>query len=143
MKRVRQILKAARRDTFSEEKLVEDLDKRAEIVSGLLQDVDWNQLPTYVTLAVHQVVQQYFKDKVQQTVVASVKSSLEAWSIKQLKEAMTHDLANCQTDSQRDEVKAFCGNEIKKKAEEFSRIRKLTPGEIAIAEEFGYNANEG
>lgn len=42
-------------------------------------------------------------------------------------------------------MRALGGKEIREKAAEWSAIRKLTPGELAIAQEFGYrkeNENE-
>lgn len=63
---------------------------------------------------------------------------MKAWNIKQLNEAMQKDLESCGTDFERSMVKAICGKEIREKAIELSRTRKLTPFEIAIAEQYGY-----
>ncbi len=63
---------------------------------------------------------------------------MKAWNIKQLKEAMNKSLAQCNTQLERDCCKAICGIEIREAAKEFSKTRKLTPGELAIAQEFGY-----
>lgn len=63
---------------------------------------------------------------------------MKAWNIKQLNEAMQKDLERCNTDFERSMVKAICGKEIREKAIELSRTRKLTPVEIAIAEQYGY-----
>jgi ethanolamine ammonia-lyase small subunit len=63
---------------------------------------------------------------------------MENWTIKQLKEAMIKDLQACHSDLERSMVKAVCGKEIREKAKEWAKTRKLTPSEIAIASEFGY-----
>ena len=63
---------------------------------------------------------------------------MRAWNIKQLHEAMQKDLASCHTRHEQIMVKAICGKEIREKAIEFAKTRKLTPFEIAIAKEFGY-----
>ena len=63
---------------------------------------------------------------------------MKAWTIKQLREAMENDLLLCNNAFERSMVKAIAGKEIREKAEEWAKIRKLTPGEQAIAEEFGY-----
>lgn len=65
---------------------------------------------------------------------------MKAWNIKQLKEKMIEDLNACHSDLERSMVKAIGGKEIREKAIEFSMVRKLTPGEVAIASEFGYKA---
>ena len=61
----------------------------------------------------------------------------QAWSLWQLKQAMLADLNSCHTENERQLVRAICGKEIREKAIEWSKCRKLTPGEIAISEEFG------
>lgn len=63
---------------------------------------------------------------------------MKNWTIKQLKEAMDNDLAQCSTDHERVMCKAIAGKEIREKAYEWAKVRKLTPMEIAIAEQFGY-----
>ena len=63
---------------------------------------------------------------------------MQNWTIKQLKEKLIEDLKLCQTNHERIMVKAISGKEIRKKAIEWSKIRKLTPAEIAIAQEYGY-----
>lgn len=63
---------------------------------------------------------------------------MEAWTIKQLQDAMDRDLAACQSEFERANVKAICGREIREKAIAWARVRKLTPGEIAIASKYGY-----
>lgn len=66
---------------------------------------------------------------------------MQPWTIHQLKEAMINDLAQCHTELERDVVKAIAGKEIREKAYEWAKKRKLTPGEIAIAREYGYREN--
>ena len=63
---------------------------------------------------------------------------MQHWTIKQLKEQLTKDLEMCQTTHERIMVKAIGGKEIREKAIEWAKSRKLTPAEIAIASEFGY-----
>jgi hypothetical protein len=63
---------------------------------------------------------------------------MQAWTIKQLYEAMTNDLAKCQTTHEQIMVKAICGKEIREKSIEWSKTRKLTPIEVSIAQQFGY-----
>jgi hypothetical protein len=63
---------------------------------------------------------------------------MKPWTIKQLKEAMIRDLQSCNTAFEQSMVKAIAGVEIREKAIEFTKTRKLTPCEIAIASEFGY-----
>jgi hypothetical protein len=64
---------------------------------------------------------------------------MKPWTIKQLNDAMQNDLMACQTDFERSMVKAICGKEIREKAIEWSKTRKLTPGEVAIASQYGFN----
>ena len=64
----------------------------------------------------------------------------QAWTIKQLRVAMDSSLANCHSQFERSMVKAICGKEMRELAETLSVTRKLTPGEIAIAQEFGFHA---
>ncbi len=59
-------------------------------------------------------------------------------NIKQLREAMEGDLALCRTSHERINVKAICGAEIRELANQLSAIRRLTPAEVAIAQEFGW-----
>lgn len=61
-----------------------------------------------------------------------------SWTIKQLKEALDRDLSLCQTNHERIMVKAISGKDIREKAIEWAKIRKLTPSEVAIAQEYGY-----
>lgn len=49
-------------------------------------------------------------------------------------------MMQCSLAHERIMVKAICGKEIKQKAEGFAKHRKLTPGEIAIATQFGYKS---
>ena len=61
---------------------------------------------------------------------------LKPWTVTQLYHAMQEDLAMCNDSFERGNVKAICGKEIREFAE--SLDRKLTPGELAIAQSFGY-----
>jgi hypothetical protein len=63
---------------------------------------------------------------------------MQNWTIKQLKEKLIEDLTLCQTNHERIMVKAISGKEIREKAIEWSKIRKLTPIEVAIASEYGF-----
>lgn len=63
---------------------------------------------------------------------------MQAWNIKQLYVAMQNDLQQCNNAFERSMVKAVGGKEIREKAEQWSKERKLTPIEVAIAKEFGY-----
>lgn len=63
---------------------------------------------------------------------------MQAWNIKQLYEAMQSDIQQCNNAFERSMVKAIAGKEIREKAEQWSKERKLTPMEVAIAKEFGY-----
>ena len=64
---------------------------------------------------------------------------MQSWNIKQLHEAMQSDIQQCNNAFERSMVKAIGGKEIREKAEQWSKERKLTPMEVAIAAEFGYN----
>lgn len=61
---------------------------------------------------------------------------LKPWTVTQLYRVMQDDLAMCHNSFERGMVKAICGKEIREFAE--SLDRKLTPVELAIAQEFGY-----
>lgn len=63
---------------------------------------------------------------------------MKAWSVKQLYAAMQNDLSQCHTGLERDMVRTIGGKEIREHAEKWSKERNLTPGEIAIAEQFGF-----
>ena len=63
---------------------------------------------------------------------------MKAWNIKQLQQKLSEDMAQCNNAFERSMVLAIAGRDIREKAEEFSSSRKLTPGEIAIAEQYGY-----
>ena len=63
---------------------------------------------------------------------------MQSWNIKQLYEALQKDLQACNNAFERSMVNAIGGKEIREKAEEFSKNRKLTPIEVAIAQRFGY-----
>lgn len=65
---------------------------------------------------------------------------MQAWNIKQLYEALQADLAMCGNNLERSIATAIGGKELREKAQEFARQRKLTPSEVAIAEQFGYRA---
>ncbi len=66
---------------------------------------------------------------------------MEAWNIKQLKDALDQSILYCQTHFEVTMCVAIAGKEIREKAIEWSKVRKLTPCEIAIASEFGYKGN--
>lgn len=60
---------------------------------------------------------------------------LKPWNIKQLYYAMLTDLEEPDlTDLERSIVKSICTKEIKDKAKEFAKTRKLTPFEVSILE---------
>ena len=63
-----------------------------------------------------------------------MKTSLKPWNINQLHSAMLEDLKACQTEFERMMTKTICKKEIREKAKEFAKIRKLTPVEKAILE---------
>ena len=63
---------------------------------------------------------------------------LQAWNIKQLQAAMAEDLQQCNNDFERSMVLILGGREIREKAEQWARERKLTPIEVTIAREYGY-----
>jgi hypothetical protein len=67
------------------------------------------------------------------------KGTATPWTLHQLKEAMQNDLRQPGlTDFERCNIKAICGKGIREQAQRFSAERKLTPGELAIAQQFGY-----
>lgn len=66
---------------------------------------------------------------------------LQAWNIKQLAAALEEDLQQCNNAFERSMVKAIGGREIREKAEQWTRERKLTPAEVAVAREYGYRGN--
>ena len=61
-------------------------------------------------------------------------TKLEPWNIKQLYSEMLTDLESCQTDLERMICSTICKKEIREKAKEFSKTRKLTPFEVSILE---------
>jgi len=61
-------------------------------------------------------------------------TKLKPWTIKQLYSAMLTDLKECQTNLERELTLSICKKEIRDKAKEFSKTRKLTPVEISILE---------
>ena len=65
---------------------------------------------------------------------------MKPWTVGQLKEKLNNDLLACNNDFERSMVVAIGGKEIREFAEQLATIRKLTPGEVAIASEYGYKA---
>lgn len=61
----------------------------------------------------------------------------EVWTLSQLRRALNDDLKSCTSDLERGCCRAFGFREIREKALEFAKTRKLTPGERAILEEAG------
>ena len=68
-------------------------------------------------------------------------NTLPAWSIKHLQQALLNDLALCTTQLERDCCTAIGGKHIRETAQEWSKHRKLTPVEVAIAEQYGFRTN--
>lgn len=66
---------------------------------------------------------------------------MKPWSIRHLKESLDNDLLACNTDFERSMVIAISGKAIRQFAEQLSVFRKLTPGEVAIASQYGYKGN--
>lgn len=66
---------------------------------------------------------------------------MEAWNVKQLKDALIKSLASCTSPHEVTMCKAIGGKEIREKAIQWSAERRLTPSEVAIAKEFGYKGN--
>ena len=66
---------------------------------------------------------------------------LPAWTIKQLQEKLLNDLTLCHTQLERDCCKAIGGKHIREMAQAWAQCRKLSPGEVAIAEQYGYRNN--
>ena len=62
------------------------------------------------------------------------------WTIKQLQKLINNDLQSCHTSHERMMIRALSGKEIREAAIAFAQTRKLTPGEIAIASQYGYRA---
>lgn len=58
---------------------------------------------------------------------------MQAWNIKQLNDKRIEALGLCNN--------AIAGREIREAAENFASLRKLTPAEVAIAEQFGHRVN--
>lgn len=63
---------------------------------------------------------------------------MKEWNLKQLADAMARDIAQCGTPHERVMVRAIGGKEIRERAEQIAAVRKLTPGEIAIASQYGF-----
>ena len=62
------------------------------------------------------------------------------WTVTQLQKLLNSDLQSCHTAHERMMVKSLGGKEIRETAIAFAQTRKLTPGEIAIASQYGYRA---
>ena len=62
------------------------------------------------------------------------------WTVTQLQKLLNNDLKSCHTAHERMMIKAIGGKEIRETAIAFAQTRKLTPGEIAIASQYGYRA---
>lgn len=60
------------------------------------------------------------------------------WTVTQLRLELMQDLKQCTTEHERLMCEAEGGREIREYAERWAKIRKLTPGEQAIAEHYGY-----
>ena len=69
---------------------------------------------------------------------AGLEQNMQAWNIKQLYATLQLNLKQCNNAFERSMVKAIGGREIRERVEQWSKERKLTPLEIAIAKEFGY-----
>jgi len=65
---------------------------------------------------------------------------MQTWNLKQMQSAIQADLALCHSAFERGMVRAIAGKELRERAAEIAASRKLTPGEIAIAESYGYRA---
>lgn len=61
----------------------------------------------------------------------------QPWNLTQLKAALPADLAQCSTEFERGNVRAFYRMDLKKSARHFLNERKLTPGELAILADEG------
>lgn len=66
---------------------------------------------------------------------------MEAWNLKQMYEALQASLAQCHTSHEKIMCNALAGKEIREKAIEWAKTRKLTPMEVGIAQQFGYKGN--
>ena len=62
----------------------------------------------------------------------NMNTKLKAWNIKQLFNSMQEDLTHCHDDFERAMCETICKKEIREKAKEFAKSRKLNPVEIAI-----------
>jgi len=63
---------------------------------------------------------------------------MNPWTVKQLHDAMQIDLQSTGSSFERGMIRAICGKEIRELAERLAMTRKLTPCEVAIAQQFGY-----
>jgi len=62
---------------------------------------------------------------------------MRAWTVKQLDEALTQDLATCQTRTEHQNALAIGGREIREQAAEFEKTSwrtgwRLSPAEVSI-----------
>lgn len=62
------------------------------------------------------------------------------WTLTGLRRAQLKDLAECHTETERGCCEAINSMEIRERADELSAKRKLTPGEVAIAQAAGWKA---
>ena len=61
------------------------------------------------------------------------------WTIKELERSLIEEsLPMCNSDFERCNLKAIHGIEIRRLATYWKNKRKLTPGEVAIAEKYGW-----
>ena len=56
------------------------------------------------------------------------------WTLQALSQEMQNDLKNCTDMFERANCYAICSSEIKNRAKEIQKTRKLSPAEIAILE---------
>ena len=61
---------------------------------------------------------------------------MRAWTVKQLDEALTQDLADCQNHTEHLTALAIGGREIREPAEAIAKTRRLTPAEVAILQKY-------
>ena len=60
------------------------------------------------------------------------------WNLKQLADAARADMAACHTPLERQLCRVMNDREIRETAARFATTRKLTPGEMAIAQAAGF-----
>lgn len=68
-------------------------------------------------------------------------ATLPAWTVTQLERDLPRLLADATTDHERATIRALHGREVRQAAERYARQRKLTPGELAIAQQYGYTTS--